>query len=73
MWLRMLPLRIIYLQDGHTWFCLQIEAHDDDVNAVCFADSSSQILYSGSDDGLCKVRKLLLVLSALWITVSHTP
>ncbi|XP_025115257.1 DDB1- and CUL4-associated factor 11-like isoform X1 [Pomacea canaliculata] len=34
---------------------LKIEAHDDDVNAVCFADSSSQILYSGSDDGLCKV------------------
>lgn len=34
---------------------LKIDAHDDDVNAVCFADDSSQILYSGGDDGLCKV------------------
>ncbi|XP_041455361.1 DDB1- and CUL4-associated factor 11-like [Lytechinus variegatus] len=34
---------------------LRIESHEDDVNAVCFADSSSQILFSGGDDGLCKV------------------
>ncbi|KAL8570478.1 hypothetical protein ACOMHN_034513 [Nucella lapillus] len=34
---------------------LRIDAHDDDVNAVAFADDSSQILYSGGDDGLCKV------------------
>lgn len=34
---------------------LQIEGHDDDVNTVAFADSTSQILYSGGDDGLCKV------------------
>lgn len=33
----------------------QIEAHEDDVNAVAFADGSSQLLYSGSDDALCKV------------------
>lgn len=33
----------------------QIDAHEDDVNAVAFADSSSQLLFSGSDDALCKV------------------
>lgn len=46
----------IYVYDREvnqrTW---KIDAHDDDVNTVCFADDSSQILYSGSDDGLCKV------------------
>ncbi|XP_056009202.1 DDB1- and CUL4-associated factor 11-like isoform X3 [Ostrea edulis] len=34
---------------------LKIYAHDDDVNAVAFADNSSHILFSGGDDGLCKV------------------
>lgn len=34
---------------------LRVEAHEDDVNAVSFADESSQILFSGSDDGLCKI------------------
>nr|XP_022344745.1 DDB1- and CUL4-associated factor 11-like isoform X1 [Crassostrea virginica]XP_022344746.1 DDB1- and CUL4-associated factor 11-like isoform X1 [Crassostrea virginica] len=34
---------------------LQIDAHDDDVNAVAFADNSSQILFSGGDDGLVKI------------------
>lgn len=29
--------------------------HRDDVNAVCFSDPGSQILFSGSDDGLIKV------------------
>ncbi|KAG8009371.1 DDB1-and CUL4-associated factor 11 [Nibea albiflora] len=33
----------------------KIDAHEDDVNAVAFADSSSQLLFSGSDDALCKV------------------
>ncbi|KAI1463706.1 WD40 repeat-like protein [Daldinia caldariorum] len=33
-----------------------IDGHDDDVNAVCFADKSSpHILYSGSDDATIKV------------------
>ncbi|TSK98380.1 DDB1- and CUL4-associated factor 11 [Bagarius yarrelli] len=32
-----------------------IDAHEDDVNAVAFADVSSQLLFSGSDDALCKV------------------
>ena len=38
---------------------LQIDANDDDVNAVSFADASSQILFSGADDGLCKVNRFL--------------
>ena len=33
----------------------QVHGHEDDVDAVTFADSSSQILISGADDGLCKV------------------
>lgn len=34
----------------------KINGHDDDVNAVCFADKSSpHILYSGSDDTTLKV------------------
>ncbi|XP_053117960.1 DDB1- and CUL4-associated factor 11 isoform X2 [Hemicordylus capensis] len=34
---------------------LKIESHEDDVNAVAFADSSSHILFSGGDDAICKV------------------
>lgn len=35
---------------------LTVAAHNDDVNAVCFADqSSTNILVSGSDDGYVKV------------------
>lgn len=34
---------------------LRILAHDYDVNSVAFADQTSQILYSGGDDGLIKV------------------
>ncbi|PIN03740.1 WD40 repeat-containing protein [Handroanthus impetiginosus] len=34
---------------------LRIPAHQADVNAVCFADESGHIIYSGSDDNLCKV------------------
>lgn len=34
---------------------LKIRSHEDDVNSVAFADSSSQILFSAGDDGLCKV------------------
>ena len=33
----------------------QVHGHEDDVDSVTFADSSSQILISGADDGLCKV------------------
>ncbi|KAK1437258.1 hypothetical protein QVD17_03047 [Tagetes erecta] len=34
---------------------LRIQAHTSDVNTVCFADESSNLIYSGSDDSLCKV------------------
>ncbi|XP_016505458.1 LEC14B homolog isoform X1 [Nicotiana tabacum] len=34
---------------------LQIPAHKSDVNAVCFADETGHLIYSGSDDSLCKV------------------
>lgn len=44
--------------DNKSPFLSQIYAHDDDVNAVAFADNSSHILFSGGDDGLCKVIKL---------------
>lgn len=33
----------------------QILAHEDGINCVKFADTSSQILLSAADDGLCKV------------------
>ncbi|KAM1083516.1 hypothetical protein ACFX19_022309 [Malus domestica] len=34
---------------------LRIPAHQSDVNTVCFADESGHLIYSGSDDNLCKV------------------
>lgn len=34
---------------------LRVHAHNDDANSVTFADNTSQILYSGGDDGLVKV------------------
>ncbi|ONH93728.1 hypothetical protein PRUPE_8G249600 [Prunus persica] len=34
---------------------LRILAHTSDVNTVCFADESGHLIYSGSDDTLCKV------------------
>ncbi|XP_042491429.1 LEC14B protein [Macadamia integrifolia] len=34
---------------------LKIGAHTSDVNTVCFADESGHLIYSGSDDKLCKV------------------
>ena len=33
----------------------KIQSHDDDVNTVAFADATSQILFSGGDDGICRV------------------
>ena len=33
----------------------QIDAHQDDANAVAFVDDSSHIIVSGGDDGICKV------------------
>ncbi|KAJ3676522.1 hypothetical protein LUZ60_003934 [Juncus effusus] len=34
---------------------LRLEAHSSDVNTVAFADESSHLIFSGSDDCLCKV------------------
>ncbi|CAL0300564.1 unnamed protein product [Lupinus luteus] len=34
---------------------LRILAHTSDVNTVCFADETSHLIYSGSDDSFCKV------------------
>ncbi|GAB4843523.1 hypothetical protein Ancab_013485 [Ancistrocladus abbreviatus] len=34
---------------------LKIHAHEADVNTVCFADESGNVMYSGSDDSFCKV------------------
>ncbi|KAJ6880093.1 LEC14B protein isoform X1 [Populus alba x Populus x berolinensis] len=34
---------------------LRILAHTSDVNTVCFADESGHLIFSGSDDNLCKV------------------
>ncbi|EYC42401.1 hypothetical protein Y032_0532g3037 [Ancylostoma ceylanicum] len=31
------------------------DAHGDDINAVCYGDTESHLLYSGGDDGLVKV------------------
>ena len=36
-----------------------MKAHADDVNAVSFADETSNLLFSGSDDRLCKVTPLI--------------
>uniref|UniRef100_A0A2P2LTJ2 Uncharacterized protein MANES_03G189300 n=1 Tax=Rhizophora mucronata TaxID=61149 RepID=A0A2P2LTJ2_RHIMU len=35
---------------------LRIPAHKCDVNTVCFADETGHLIYSGSDDSLCKVK-----------------
>lgn len=34
---------------------LSLQAHKEDVNAVAFADETCHLIYSGSDDHLCKV------------------
>ncbi|KAJ3140916.1 hypothetical protein HK100_008280 [Physocladia obscura] len=46
----------IFVQDVVTKTVLhRVEAHNEDVNAVAFADESANILISGSDDGKVKV------------------
>ncbi|KAL8530768.1 hypothetical protein ACS0TY_007708 [Phlomoides rotata] len=34
---------------------IRVSAHVSDVNTVCFAEESGHLIYSGSDDNLCKV------------------
>ncbi|PKI68820.1 hypothetical protein CRG98_010877 [Punica granatum] len=46
----------IYVYDlGANKLNIRITAHLSDVNTVCFADESGNLIYSGSDDKLCKV------------------
>lgn len=46
----------IYVYDAEAnKLSLRILAHSSDVNTVCFADETSHLIYSGSDDNLCKV------------------
>lgn len=46
----------IYVYDLETKkLSLRINAHQSDVNAVCFADETGHLIFSGSDDNLCKV------------------
>ena len=49
-----LQLVICRLRSSHQRTA-RIAAHDNDVNSVCFLDSSTQVLASAADDGLCKV------------------
>ena len=43
-------------REGALQTTLRIKGHDDDVNAVAFMDDSSNLIASGSDDTLLKVR-----------------
>jgi WD repeat-containing protein 23 len=46
----------IYVYDLHAnKLTLRLPAHTSDVNTVAFADESGNLIYSGSDDTLCKV------------------
>ena len=36
--------------------CSQIPAHEDHANALCCSRENPSIMYSGGDDGLCRVR-----------------
>ncbi|KAK3086710.1 hypothetical protein FSP39_022349 [Pinctada imbricata] len=45
----------VYDRESNNRILRQIDSHDDDVNAVAFADDSSHILFSGGDDGLVRV------------------
>ncbi|KAJ6688826.1 hypothetical protein OIU85_005273 [Salix viminalis] len=46
----------IYIYDLEANSCsLRVPAHKSDVNTVCFGDEAGHLLFSGSDDNLCKV------------------
>jgi len=46
----------LYIYDrGSNRQSSRIEAHEDDVNAVCFVDGTTHVVASGADDGLCKI------------------
>ena len=41
-------------------FILELLLLQSDVNSVCFADETGHLIYSGSDDNLCKVNLIPL-------------
>ncbi|KAL5782413.1 hypothetical protein ACOSP7_007442 [Xanthoceras sorbifolium] len=46
----------IYVYDLQATRCtLRVPAHRSDVNTVCFADETGHLIFSGSDDRVCKV------------------
>ncbi|KAK3138798.1 hypothetical protein QOZ80_5AG0373540 [Eleusine coracana subsp. coracana] len=46
----------LYVYDLHAnKLSLRLPAHTSDVNTVAFADETGHLIYSGSDDNLCKV------------------
>ncbi|KAK2646682.1 hypothetical protein Ddye_021877 [Dipteronia dyeriana] len=46
----------IYIYDLQANRCtLRVPAHRSDVNTVCFADETGHLIFSGSDDKVCKV------------------
>lgn len=49
-----------YISDLQLVLRLIIFTFQSDVNTVTFADETGQILYSGSDDDLCKVNSSIL-------------
>lgn len=45
----------IYVYNRERGECsLSIDAHEDDISSICFADADSNIIYSGGDDGVVK-------------------
>lgn len=53
---------------------LRLPGHDDDVNAVCFADESTNVLISGSDDSQIKVwdRRSMSARRESGVLIGHT-
>eukprot|EP00252_Welwitschia_mirabilis_P009699 TRINITY_DN2244_c0_g1_i1.p1 TRINITY_DN2244_c0_g1~~TRINITY_DN2244_c0_g1_i1.p1 ORF type:complete len:552 (+),score=103.27 TRINITY_DN2244_c0_g1_i1:222-1877(+) len=46
----------IYIYDLQSEkLALELQAHKDEINTVAFADNTGNLIYSGSDDGICKV------------------
>jgi hypothetical protein len=55
-WLDLFPLAVIHdRKEGTDRGPVLLQ---DDVNAVAFADETSNVILSGSDDKLCKVRSM---------------
>lgn len=62
--------RLFYLRGQEAFYgvfkfelCFVLQS---DVNTVCFADESGHLIYSGSDDALCKVNLTLISGICIW-------